>query len=82
MPEIISIEMLEPENNTQVNFDANVGPKDLDIPFIDGDSDGDKHSDSTSDESSIAPSSNDRKENDALISVDLPIMHVKNSVLF
>ena len=76
----IPIEMLEPEDenlDTQVNFDAYVGPKDLDMPFVDEDSDGDKHRDSTSDESSIATSSNDRKENDALISVDLPIMHVK-----
>ena len=80
MTESIPIEMLEPENiilDTQVNFDAYVGPKDLDMPFIDEDSDGDKHSDSTSNESSITLSSNDRKENDALISVDLPIMPVK-----
>ena len=72
--------MLEPENktlDTQVNFDAYVGPKDLDMPFIDEDCNGDKHSDSTSDESSIAASSNERKENNDLISVDLPIMPVK-----
>ena len=80
LTETIPIEMLEPENktlDTQVNFDAYVGPKDLDLPFTDEDSNGDKHSDSTSDESSIAASSNERKENDALISVDLPIMPVK-----
>ena len=80
LTETIPIEMLEPENktcDTQVNFDAYVGPKDLDIPFIDEDSNGDKHSDSTSHESSIAASSNERKENVAQISVDLPIMHVK-----
>ena len=78
--ESIPIEMLEPENktlDTQVNFDAYVGPKDLDMPFIDEDSDGDKHRDSTSDESSIAASSNDRKEYDARISVDFPIIPVK-----
>ena len=63
LTESIPIEMLEPENktmDTQINFDAYVGPKDLDMPFIDEDSDGDKHNDSTSDESSIAASSNDR----------------------
>ena len=80
LTENIPIEMLGPEKktlDTQVNFDANIGPEDLDIPFIDEDSDGDKDSDSTSDEFSIAPSSNNRKENDAQISVDFPIMSVK-----
>ena len=80
LTENIPIEILGPEKITldcQVNFDVYVGPKDLDIPFIDEDSDGDKHSDLTSDEFSIAPSSNNRKENDAQISVDLPIMSVK-----
>ena len=64
MTESIPIEILEPEDktlDTQVNFDAYVGPKDLDMPFINEDSNGDKHSDSTSDESSTAASSNDEK---------------------
>ena len=67
LTENIPIEMLGPEKktlDTQVNFDTYVGPKDLDITFIDEDSDGDKHSDSTSDESSTVSSSNNRKEND------------------
>ena len=52
LTESIPIEMLGSEKkslDTQVNFDAYVGPEDLDIPFIDEDSDGDKYSDSTSD---------------------------------
>ena len=42
LTESIQIEMLESNNkslDTQVNFDAYPGPKDLDIPFIDEDSD-------------------------------------------
>ena len=62
---------------TDINTDAYTGPKDLDIPFMDQDSDVEKYSDSTSDESRNAPSSRDRKENEAQISVDLPIMPVK-----
>ena len=80
LTESIPIEMLESEKKslyTQVNFHAYVGPKGLDIPFIDEDSDGEKHNDLTSDESSTASLSNDRKENEVRISVDLPIMPVK-----
>ena len=80
LTESIPIEMLGPEKktlDTQVNFDAYTGPKDLDIPFIDEDSDGEEHRDSTSDESSTTSSSSDRKENEVRISVDLPIMSVK-----
>ena len=80
LTESIPIEMLGSDKkilDTQVNFDAYVGPKDVDIPFIDEDSDDDKHSDSSSDESSIVPLSNDRKNTEARISVDLPIIPVK-----
>ena len=73
LTESIPIEMLESEKkslDTQVNFDAYVGPKGLEIPFIDEDSDGEKHSDSTPDESSTTSSSSDRKENEVRISVD------------
>ena len=78
--EIIPIEMLEPEKKTldaQVNFDAYTGPKDLDIPFIDEDSDSIKYSDSASDEFSTASLSNDGKENEARIAVDFPIIPVR-----
>ena len=80
LTENIPIEMLESEKkslDTQVNLDAYVGLKGLEIPFIDENSDGEKHSDSTSDESSTTSSSSDRKENEVRISVDLPIVHVK-----
>ena len=63
--------------DTQVNIDAYAGPKDLDIPFIDEDSKYD--SNSSSDESSIVLSSNDRKniEIETRLSVDLPVIPVK-----
>ena len=80
LTETIPTEMLESDKkslHTQINTDTYVGPKDLDISFIDEDSDGDPHSDSTSHESSIAPLSNVRKENESQVSVDLPIMPVK-----
>ena len=80
LTETIPIEMLGSDQKslyTDINTDAYTGPKVLDIPFIDEDSDGGKHSDSTSDESSTASSSSDRKENEVRISVDLPIIHVK-----
>ena len=57
LTESIHIEMLGPEKktlDTQVNFDAYTGPKDIDIPFIEEDSDSNKYSDSASDESSTA----------------------------
>ena len=79
LTETILIERLESDKkslHTQINTDAYVGTKDLDIPFIDEDSDGDRYSDSISNDSSIA-SSNDRKENEAQISLDLPIMPVR-----
>ena len=53
LTESIPIEMLESNKkglDTQVNFDAYAGPKGLDIPFIDEDSDDDKDGDSSSDE--------------------------------
>ena len=80
LTESISIEMLEPEKktpDTQVNFDAYTGPKDIDIPFIEEDSDSNKYSDSTSDESSTASLSNDGKKNEARIAVDFPIIPVR-----
>ena len=80
LTESISIEMLEPEKktlDTQVNFDAYTGPKDIDIPFIDKDSDSNKYSDSASDESSTASLSNDGKKNEARIAVDFPIIPVR-----
>ena len=46
LTESISIEMLGPEKktlDTQVNFDAYTGPNDIDIPFIDEDSDNNKY---------------------------------------
>ena len=80
LTESILIEMLGLDKKslyTEINTDAYTGPKNLDIPFMDQDSDVEKYSDSTSDESRNGPSSHDRKENDAQISVDLPIMPVK-----
>ena len=80
LTENIPIEMLEPEKrtlDTEENFDAYTGPKDLDIPFIDEDSDSDKYSDSTSDELSTGSLSNDGNENEARIAVDFPIIPVR-----
>ena len=80
LTETVSIEMLGLDKKslyTVINTDAYTGPKDLDIPFMDEDSDVEKYNDSTSDESRNAPSSHDRKENEGQISVDVPIMPVK-----
>ena len=80
LTENIPIEMLGPEKktlDTQVNFDAYTGPKDLDIPFIDEDSDSDKYSDSTSDDLSTGSLSNNGNENEARIAVDFPIIPVR-----
>ena len=82
LTESIPIEMLELNKkslDTQVNFDAYAGPKDFDIPFIDEDSDDDKDGDSSSVQSSILLSSNDRKniEIENRTSVDLPLIPVK-----
>ena len=80
LTENIPIEMLGPEKKTldaQENFDAYTGPKDVDIPFIDEDSDSDKYSDSTSDELSTGSLSNDGNENEARIAVDFPIIPVR-----
>ena len=80
LTETTPIEMLGIDKKslyTDINTDAYTCPKDLDIPFMDQDSDVEKYSDSTSDESRNAPSSDDRKENEAQMSVDLPIMPVK-----
>ena len=57
LTESIHIEMLGPEKktlDTQVNFDAYTGPKDIDISFIEEHFDSNKYSDSASDESSTA----------------------------
>ena len=83
LTETTPIEMLGPDKkslHTQVNTDEYTSPKDLDIPFIDEDSDDDKYSSSTSDESITASSSQDRKENEVQISLNLPIMSGRTMV--
>ena len=82
LTESIPIEMLESNKkglDTPVNIDAYAGPKDLDIPFIDEDSNVTKDSDSSSDESSIVLPSSDRNiiEIETRLSVDLPVIPVK-----
>ena len=74
LTETIPIEIVESDKKS---LHTHVGTKDLDINFIDENSDGDKYNGSTSDKSSIASSSSERKENEAQISLDLPIMSVR-----